>query len=835
MRFLKRNLLKSALKVMVVGYSLASCRGANGGVISDTAYPLLGDRVQANRRSFDVYEDSDSGLNHGFPSGFFANNTDTLSKIHLDAACLDDTNSANGCCTDTNAFDRVRGTVLRISFDPLLSGEYAGVNIEEPEHWGVVQSGIGYDLSGATGVVFDVRTPSSGGVQMQFGVGGGVTGFLPITSTWTTISVPFNTLSSPPLTDLTNVHILFAVAANDMHNASGGTILLDNIRFEPVPTSRQSALGFPLSTETFGSLALQDKAPSRVPIPSDQVLRNLTTTYESALTSVALLERGTPDDENNVRLIADTFHYALYHDNHGLPLPAAPDGSVGLHNGYESGDIGLFNDQTGEGQGGKRGDVRLAGFSASTNLCGPSGYCLVLDGATGGNNAFAILALVRAYQRFGDTNYLNDARTIGRWIVGNLTDTNTTSYGGYFQGYPDEGQPKLLILGKSIENNADIFAAFTTLAAIERQLGNDSAAGEWTNRANVAGDFVMQLFDPVAGRFYAGTVPVGTPASDGIDPTGPQRGNDVINVFDFLDSNSFTTMALAGTPRYRDQINWRRPVQHIVDQFAQSITVSGQPFQGFNIVKNPTAGSNGVAWEFTGQAIVAMRFADNLYCESRFETNAVFFLDQIRQAQASAPFSDGRGLVASTLQDGGLLPPLEQCLSTPFQCIPERVGLAATTWAIFADQSLNPFFADLGVTRLQATLNFAKTNADSCTVTGTLSLPACYSFAGKVVTLAIGDAQVSFTLSSNGSGRNGVSTFSKPTYNRKTGLWTFSARLKNGSWQTSWADYGMVNATIRKPGSPVNLPVMLTLDFGTFMGSKNLLYTATTDKSGTAK
>lgn|GEM_PF-3395241 len=40
---------------------------------------------------------------------------------------------------------------------------------------------------------------------------------------------------------------------------------------------------------------------------------------------------------------------------------------------------------------------------------------------------------------------------------------------------------------------------------------------------------------------------------------------------------------------------------------------------------------------------------------------------------------------------GGLLPPIEQCLGTPFQCIPERVGLAATTWAILAELDVNPF------------------------------------------------------------------------------------------------------------------------------------------------
>jgi hypothetical protein len=42
------------------------------------------------------------------------------------------------------------------------------------------------------------------------------------------------------------------------------------------------------------------------------------------------------------------------------------------------------------------------------------------------------------------------------------------------------------------------------------------------------------------------------------------------------------------------------------------------------------------------------------------------------------------------LQDGDALPPLGQCLATPFQCIPERVGIAATAWAIFAERGFNP-------------------------------------------------------------------------------------------------------------------------------------------------
>lgn len=682
--------------LMLIPMTLAMTKGGHQSAISDVAYPLLAERVMANRMSFYVYQDADSGFNHGFPSGLFALN-DALDKIHLDAACLDDPQSATGCSTDMERLDCVRGTGLRVSFDPLSPVEYAGVNIEEPEQWGTNNRGMGYDLRGATHLVLEARSPNARGTKIQFGVGGCVTDFLSIGRQWQEYRIALNSLKDPEyLTpcspNLVDVHVLFTVTTNGANARNGATVLLDNIRFEPVPTSQQSMLSFPLSTQTCGVVPLQMEALGRVPIPPDQVNRNVSTIYEAALTLLAFLARGTAQDLSHARLIADTFVYALEHDNRGLPLPGAPDGLVGLHNAYECGDIALFNDQ-GPGAG-QKGDVRLAGFSASPQLCGPSGFCLVLDGATGGNNAFAILTLVAAYKRFNDSHYLDAARKIGRWIIVNLTDTTGTGYGGYYLGYPDEGvpPPKPLLTGKSVENNADIFSAFTALAAVERELNNTAQADEWTRAANVAGDFVMQMFDSAAGRFNAGTVPPGTTGS-GITPDGPQWGNDVINTFDFLDSNSFTTLALAAAPRYRDQIDWRRPVQYMVDKFAQRIRVGGKEYHGFNIVEKPTAGPNGIAWEFTGQVVVVMRVVDRLYQDTRFEAMANFYLDQICQALTMAPFGDGRGLVASTLQEGDRLPPIEQCLSTPFQCIPERVGLAATTWAIFAERSFNPLSA----------------------------------------------------------------------------------------------------------------------------------------------
>jgi protein involved in ribonucleotide reduction len=174
----------------------------------------------------------------------------------------------------------------------------------------------------------------------------------------------------------------------------------------------------------------------------------------------------------------------------------------------------------------------------------------------------------------------------------------------------------------------------------------------------------------------------------------------------------------------------------------------------------------------------------------------------------------------------------------PTNCGPYTAGVTVTDGQAPVSSNLTVTVAcQLNVTKLQGTLNFAKTNADSCTVKGTFNLPADYSFSNKLATLDIGGTNVSFTLSSKGSGQNGLNAFKKPTYNKKTGLWTFSATLKNGSWQTAWAEYGMVNTNTPKQGILVtNFPVILVVGDEAFMGTKtNLHYTAKWNKSGTAK
>jgi hypothetical protein len=184
-------------------------------------------------------------------------------------------------------------------------------------------------------------------------------------------------------------------------------------------------------------------------------------------------------------------------------------------------------------------------------------------------------------------------------------------------------------------------------------------------------------------------VPAGTAEGPGIRADAPRRGDDVINTFEFLDSNTFTVLAMARAPRYRDRIDWRRPVDWLARQ-SVSVTSGGREWRGFNIVATPSAGPPGVAWEFTGQAVLTMRLVDCLYRESRFATAADLYAGELAFAQSVAPFGDGAGVVASTIENGDSLPPAEHCLSTPFQCIPQRVGLAASTWSLFAAGGRNP-------------------------------------------------------------------------------------------------------------------------------------------------
>ncbi len=188
--------------------------------VSDADYMWLNSRVRETSNLFYIYKNPDSAFNHGFPSGLFG----VTSKIALVSGCMDDPSSRTGCADDLAALDCDRGTVFQIFLAPLNYGEYAGVNFEEPENWGVAQTGKGYDLTGAAQLVFEARSPD--GISVRFVAGETATRFTAIPSEWSTVSIPL-------AGDLSDVHKLFSVMTNDLHTPFGGTLLLDNIRFDP--------------------------------------------------------------------------------------------------------------------------------------------------------------------------------------------------------------------------------------------------------------------------------------------------------------------------------------------------------------------------------------------------------------------------------------------------------------------------------------------------------------------------------------------------------------------------------------------------------------------------
>jgi hypothetical protein len=140
----------------------------------------------------------------------------------------------------------------------------------------------------------------------------------------------------------------------------------------------------------------------------------------------------------------------------------------------------------------------------------------------------------------------------------------------------------------------------------------------------------------------------------------------------------------------------------------------------------------------------------------------------------------------------------------------------------------------LNISKLQTKLNFAKANADTCNLTATLDPGAGFNPAGKSVTLDIGGAQMSFTFDSKGRtvGSPGACRLS---YSKSKRVWTLTAKLKGGNYQTAWAAYGMVNANLPQPTAAVKVPVTFLLGQETFVGEKTLTYKVKPGKSGTAK
>jgi hypothetical protein len=227
---------------------------AQTGGISTDALALSGERALAVRREFPIFSNGD-GPFHGFVSGKFgppglspAALQQLLDRLEVNAHCVYDPTSPDGCSTDLQRVDCERGTVLRIKFPPLTGNQFVGLNIEEPEKFSDPVRGntVGYDLRGSTRLIFSIATTTPGTVRLNIGMAGrNVPVEVSRSDGWKQVSLNFSNLGGLSDTQLQNVQILFAVATNSDLLPGGAVVLFDDIRLDPSPDRQRQAIGAP--------------------------------------------------------------------------------------------------------------------------------------------------------------------------------------------------------------------------------------------------------------------------------------------------------------------------------------------------------------------------------------------------------------------------------------------------------------------------------------------------------------------------------------------------------------------------------------------------------------
>ena len=163
----------------------------------------------------------------------------------------------------------------------------------------------------------------------------------------------------------------------------------------------------------------------------------------------------------------------------------------------------------------------------------------------------------------------------------------------------------------------------------------------------------------------------------------------------------------------------------------------------------------------------------------------------------------------------------------------DSANLNATTQTVqVAWVPATPPALPLNISSLKLQAKFKRVGFDSCAIKGTLAeIPAGFSVANASATLDVGGASSAFQLNAKGSGANGSGSI-KFSRNKKTGVWTFTGKLK-GDLKGSWVTYGIVSGS--GISADVAVPVSLTLRSGTtetFDASAPLFYSNRSGASG---
>lgn len=320
-----------------------------------------------------------------------------------------------------------------------------------------------------------------------------------------------------------------------------------------------------------------------------------------------------------------------------------------LRNAYQGGDLTL---PPGWLPNGRKSSARLPGWWDKANNQWTEDRGMV--GTSAGNMAWAGLALLSCYETTGGEKYLAAAQKIGRWLERNCRDGRGA--GGYTAGFEGWEPAAEKLTYKSTEHNIDLYALFKRL---NKLTGN----AEWLERAEHARQFVQSMWDPKEQKFWSGT------GDDGLTVF-----RDVVPV----DVQAWALLALKeNSVPYWKGLNYADAMHRVG--------------KGYDFNED----TDGVWFEGTAQMALAFMVKG----EPARRNSLIRFLKSEQDSSGGVMAASRDALSTGFHQQDG----------TPWLYY-KRLHIAATSWMVFAENSVNPFW--LG-SRSEGTVAMAKKDQEA--------------------------------------------------------------------------------------------------------------------------
>lgn len=573
--------------------------------------------------NFDVYTDVGSGGNH-FPVRAkmwgSAWGLDSSKNIEMDEYYEEEpqVNNESITCIKCN----FKSSLLIDNWGGFyfMNGIFDETKKEPKENWGDYPN-AGYNLEGATQVSFYARG-EKGGERVEFFVGGigwsvdlfgrSIRPNKVYSESLPKISTGYITLSKDwkkYVIDVSNKDLKYVlsgfgwVTSAKVNGGRNITFYIDDIKWDK---KRLDELRLITSYEIMPSNEKQFGI----------VMRNVAFVYDNALTLLAFLSKGEEDDLRRAKILADSLVYALENDRY------FNDGR--LRNAYMSGDLMT---PPGWRINGKYNTVRIPGYwSRKDNKWYEDEFCVSTHT---GNMAWAMIALISAYEHLRDKKYLLAVEKLGEWIEKNTKDSK--GYGGFTGGYEGwEGSQRKLTY-KSTEHNIDLYVAFWRLYEKTGKI-------KWRDLALHAKKFVEGMWDEKEGRFFTGTKEDGITINKNVIP---------------LDVQAWSILAFPQEKKYQ------RALKYVEENFK----VKG----GFDF----NTDRDGIWYE--GTAFMACAY--NLIKEDKKAQNLIKLIENSQLESGAIPASSIDGL------------------TTGFNWKYFYCGhIGATSWYIFAKLKINPYW-----------------------------------------------------------------------------------------------------------------------------------------------